>query len=438
MNYRIAKFLIVLTFLSAYAGAQEVLIDLSTDKGPMTHVASGFLHTVRSETVASTQTLDPLRPKHFRHRPDAALDPAVYERIKGFGGTLTMVVSDGWGYTGTEWPGDNGDWTKWEKLVSNYVDTILNNKLNIYYDIWNESNYERYWPRSEDRFLETWRRAVLKIREKQPDAIIVGPSYTKEFPYSKITDFLLYAKKHNVLPTALSWHEMHADGDLVVEHTAQLREFMAEHDITIPQFHINEYSRYESHIDGAKVIKYFVGFHDAKVDVAIRACWRNGDCSGCSPETLNNLATCDGKPKSAWWAYKGYADITGNLVDIPRISELIGIGGKDASAGNANFVIGALEDAGSVSLRIKNIDSAPYLSSNGSIQVVARRVLYTGDDPAKEPVEVLNENVQVTNNEILIVLPDFKKSQVFLVNLNGIPQDDSGEPANPKSSLKEQ
>ncbi|WP_044638069.1 hypothetical protein [Siansivirga zeaxanthinifaciens] len=437
MNYRILKILIVLTFSCTYSGAQEVIIDLSTNKGPMTHVASGFLHTVRSKTVASTQTLDPLAPKHFRHRPSAALDRAIYDRIQDFGGTLTMVLSDGWGYSGTEWPGDNGNWTKWEKLVSNYVDTILTNKLNIYYDIWNESNYERYWPRSEERFLETWRRAVQIIRDKQPDAVIVGPSYTKEFPYSKITDFLLYAKKNNVLPTALCWHEMHSDGNLVVEHTAQLRKFMAEHDITIPQFHINEYSRYESHIDGAKIIKYFVGLHKAKIDVAVRACWSNGDCSGCSPETLNNLATCDGKPKSIWWAYKGYADITGNLVDISNTSKLIGIGGKDAYAGNANFVIGALEDAGSVTLRFKNIDSTPYLNINGAVKVVAQRVLYSGNEPTKEPIEVLNKNIKVTNNEISIVLPDFEKSQVFLLNLNGIQQDDLVAPANPKSSLKE-
>ena len=46
----------------------------------------------------------------------------------------------------------------------------------IEWDLWNEPDLEYFWGRSQAQFFETWKHAHQRVRAKDPNAVIVGPS----------------------------------------------------------------------------------------------------------------------------------------------------------------------------------------------------------------------------------------------------------------------
>jgi hypothetical protein len=81
-------------------------------------------------------------------------------------------------------------------------------------------------------FLELWRRAVTVLRAVDPDPVIVGPS-TDAFDWAYITEFLLYARDHDVLPSVINWHELMpgSNGSEIPSHHRRLRAWLRENGI---------------------------------------------------------------------------------------------------------------------------------------------------------------------------------------------------------------
>ena len=104
------------------AEAETVAVDFAVIKGPATHRASGFLHSISAEQPEDQLVLQ-LKHKLFRLHAREALTPSLYWRLTGYGAVVQSVISDSYGYPGSSgiWPGDGGDWTRWEHLVEELV-----------------------------------------------------------------------------------------------------------------------------------------------------------------------------------------------------------------------------------------------------------------------------------------------------------------------------
>lgn len=88
-----------------------------------------------------------------------------------------------------DWPGDAGNWTRWEHFVE---ETVAASPSGLSFDVWNEPGFAPgyFWDRSHSQYLEMWSRAARVARQVRPGAKLVGPS-TSSFDVGFITDFLV-------------------------------------------------------------------------------------------------------------------------------------------------------------------------------------------------------------------------------------------------------
>lgn len=433
MILKILKLLLLISFIcilgQGQSIAETVTIDLSNEIGPITYCASGFLHSI-SPSTPGVALVDTLKPKAFRLRelPNNYTGGAfiTYHRIKHLGAILQLNISDGFGYGGTNgWPGEAGVWNVWENYITDLVTRTLDKNYEVQWDIWNEPDILSFWNPSGDkkaRFFETWLRAVVIIRSLDQDSIIIGPStayFDGTTSYFSVEEFLTYAKANNVLPDILSWHTWNYTA--IENDITQIRTFMTNNGIEQIPISINEYVHDTEKTNPGILPWYFAIFEKMQIASACHACWydQDGSTSQCFNATLNGILTPDTRqPRSAWWVYKGYADITGNLVQLQPSVNVNGIAGIDAGKKYARILLGRKGGVASISLDISNLDQCAFLiDSNNKVRVRAELIPNNGWNSLSQPSLAINSDYTVTNGQISISLPSFASGTAYVVSL---------------------
>lgn len=445
---------------------EVVTVDFAGEMGPATYRASGFMNTMFTEYPAP-QWVDPLKPKLFRgfitggyFRDAGGINDAsaTYGRLHNHLGAVIQIFLGlpGWGqFVGLgadAYPGDDLDWEPWERYVEEQVLFAQERGYDVQWDIWNEPDEPTFWdpPRLPDgrganeRFQETWIRAVRVIRRLDPDAVIVGPSnsYFKGKRFA-VTDFLQQAKYFNVLPDVLAWHEWYVDE--IVPHIAEARQYMASHGIPELPISINEYVLHPDQMRPGVLPLYYAAFERMGIVTANRSCWEDPDATwsggwNCGNLSLNGLLKDNGEPygprvpRGVWWATKGYADVTGTLVDVLPGATIDGVAGKDAARKESRMVLGRdLDGSGDATLRLVNLAAAPYLvSPTGAVRIIGQYLRRSGWDEVPAPYDAVDTEVQVVDGAAEIVLPGFHYHYAYLIRL----LDPSlGPPENPDLAL---
>ncbi len=422
--------LTVLCCLPAAGFAETVVVDLSVTPGPATFRASGFLHSI-SSTQPAASFVDPVKPRLFRCARSACFN--IYSRVTALGAKVQLVMSDSSGYSGN-WPGNGGSYTTWETLVASIVNQAATANATMQWDVWNEPNLGQFWGASQAQWLETWRRAVVVVRGLDPAATIVGPSVSG-FDQTYLEAFLTYAKAEGVLPDVVSWHEFSGGGSIPA-NVQTMRDYVAAQGIAISRFSVNEMIYSSEYTQPGPTVHYLAAAERGQVDSAAHACW--GDTSGdnCSAKSLDGLLTVDGlQARGSWWAYKGYADVTGQLVDLAPGATVDGVAAYDSSLQTVSLVLGRTGGSGSVDLRLTHLGAAPFLAGASALHVLAKRITDSGTSPSAGPVGALDANASVANDELTVTLPNFSSNDAFTVVLaprladGGVPTFDAGNPA---------
>lgn len=415
---------LLLTPALAFPAQETVTVDFLSDQGAATHRCSGFLHAM-SATIPGPELVTPLKPKLFRmaaedwhHDGRGAI--ANYARVKGMGARMQIVVSDTHGYSLSNWwPGDNGDWTQWEAIVENTVKRVQQNAMTAEYDIWNEPDIGYFWKRDRERLFETWMHGYRKIRSLDPKAVIVGPSISN-FNKDYLQAFLLYAKQNNVLPDILSWHEMSAYKSIPA-HVDLMRQFVKDNGISIGKFCINEWIGPKQQTSPGTAARYFASGERAGIDGACHACWGDAvaGCSNCENTSLDGILTgTDKQPRSTWWAYKSYADVSGRLAKVTPGETVDGVAGRDLRSRTARVVLGRDGgSAGDIEMHLVGMRTAEYLIRGGKIHVLAERIPDSGWTALDHPVIELDVDLPVAKYELTVTLPNFGPSDAYSVTL---------------------
>lgn len=412
-----------------------VTVDFSTDEGPVTYRASG------SFEIGKTP-LELVEPLKFR-LITWATKLRDYELAQKLGAEFQLKLGGGQTYLTSKepWPGDNDNWTKWEHSVRKKVEEVSAAKADVQYDIWNEPDSE--WPKhvrcSESelinnnpqcyaQYLEMWRRTVLLIRELQPDAVIVGPS-SGYFPFVREV-FLPYATKNNVLPDVLSWHSYDPEnkeslkGSGLTAEVTEARKYFTDRHLKVPKVSINEYLDYVDMVNAGVFVKHFYELERAKVDSAAKGGWFETKTGWVS--YLNNLVTSglvDGedrleivKPRSLWWALKGYADITGRLVRFVPYNNVYGVVGYDQNTNEARVVLGKISgEKQETVIEFKDL-SRTSLAKGKAIWVEAYHVPASDREQAT-PIKVISKAYPVDNGNLKVTLPGFGAADVYTIVL---------------------
>ena len=401
------------------ADAETVIVDFAVLKGPAIHRASGFLLSISPEQP-DDRLVRPLKPKLFRLRANEALNPTLHQRVRSYGAVVQGIISDSYGYPGPSgnWPGDGGDWTRWEQLVEELVREADSKGLQLSWDIWNEPDHPQFWDRSAEQFFETWKRAVRTIRRVNSKAIIVGPSLARG-PAHYLYGFLLSAHAENVLPDIISWHDMQLDHP---NNVVNVKQFLASRGIPDRPISINEFRYSDGTHRPGHLVWWLSHIEEEAPESAAYACWPDREgYSNCETYTLDGLLSSGGLRRAAWYAHKGYVEITGQLVSV-RISgfKVAGIAGVDSDLQTARLILGKRESSDalgeeSVDVVFRNVDHLVNLGKNGEVFIRAQRIPDAGT--IEGPEVTIAALYQVKNNEVRLQLPKFKAWDAYTVVL---------------------
>ena len=350
----------------------------------------------------------------------------MYPRAFAIGATSVCRISGGWGNEGLI-PGSSPTNDGTIRYMPNWlatVTTLLNNiqaaGYVVHYDIWNEPDLGSFWAGTQAQFFEMWRQTHLKIRELQPGASIIGPSLAY-YDATWMGQFLDYVKANNVVPDVLNWHEWTYTS--IPGNHANAVALLAARSIPLTRFGVAEYVSENEQFLPDRLVGFLQRLESVGVEFAGHACWPDpgmGGASNCVSAVMNGIVTNESpkRPRSTWWVYKGYADISGRLVGVTQLNGTSTIAGKDSALGTANVLIGN-HGGVPVDVQFTNLSSSPYLIIGGQVRVKAYRIANNSYNAVPTLPTMIDSDYAVVGDSITVGLPSFAGGDAYIVQLVG-------------------
>lgn len=169
--------------------AQRAVVDVAVERGPPQQLASGILYgTPDTPDQIPDHFYTDINLQYFRAGGAQLFDVGYrgwhigeypgrfestlsnYRTARKYGGEFQLLPHDIWGTdTASEsanWPGDNGDWSDYERFLDTLIADIKANDMieGLKWDTWNEPNLDIFWKRSLDQWIELWKRTYDKLR----------------------------------------------------------------------------------------------------------------------------------------------------------------------------------------------------------------------------------------------------------------------------------
>lgn len=183
--------LLALAAVTSQVAAQtnRAILDLAVQRGPAQQLASGIIYgtpDVQNQIPDNFYTETKLkyfraggaqlfnvgqRGWHIGEYPGRFQSTlSNYRTARKYGGEFQLLPHDIWGTdtatTNGNWPGDNGDWSDYNRFLDTlFADIKANNMIpGLKFDVWNEPNLDIFWKRPRSQWLELWRRTYQKLR----------------------------------------------------------------------------------------------------------------------------------------------------------------------------------------------------------------------------------------------------------------------------------
>ncbi|GEC06412.1 hypothetical protein SSP24_40670 [Streptomyces spinoverrucosus] len=347
---------------AAAADPQRLTVDLSAPEGPVTLGANGALYGLSDDGVPSDAALEPLKITSISQKPEGGAQHPNGDALtvsKSFfrngGGEINVMMQDIY----AKWPyedlGIDDYLPKVDKIVKEvaadpnsdrFVYVPFNEPDQIWYHLGvsDQATYEK----NRDRFFQDWKTVYHRIRAIDPDARIAGPNESA-YHTRLLRDFLAFAKRENVLPQIMTWHEL---------GSGSLRDFQAHYDnyralereagIAPLKINIDEYANRRDLSVPGQLVQWVSMFERNKV-YANAAYW---DAAG----NLSGHVVRSNIPNGGWWFFRWYAGLTGDTVKVTppqphTIDTLQGLASVDRSRRQAQVLLGGADGDSDVVVR---------------------------------------------------------------------------------------
>ncbi len=271
-----------------------------------------------------------LRPGMIRVR-----DWQLYDRTRAAGASTEFVLSELWGYPQNNYGGRGvppyDDLDRWGGIVRGAARAGAGRAM-LRWDVWNESNWPKFFVGSQQQFFAVYLRAYTVLRQELgPEAIIGGPSLAI-FDLGFLRNFLAFCAAHGCEVNFLSWHEATeppGDPEIISAHARAARALAAQPAFRaagVRQIEINETVGPHDQYFPASALADLVALEQGGADLGARACWTDREGrSNCFNNSLDGLVQPGGEhPLAVWWLYKYYADSLASRLaaraDAPRIA----------------------------------------------------------------------------------------------------------------------
>ncbi len=435
------------------AAAGAVLnVNLASTRGPATGVGEGFLYGVSQDgTQPPDQLLQPLRFNAFRGgghvtrgwigdgyqygsqtRTDVNTVIAQARRFTQppSSAQYQVILSDIYGNDGgqpsnTRYPCSNGDCSNWVAFIDAVVGALQASGLPFAYDIYNEPDISVFWPNgsvNSTQYFQMWDSAFRELRRIAPNAPIVGPSFafTPQARLGQWQTFLSHVKGAGTVP---DWITNHDEGDVddPVTVAQSLNNALTSSGVPLRPLSANEYQPADRQTAGVTAW-YLARFAQSGYSNAMRGNWV---C--CLAPNLTGVLTQSNGTWTAtgnWWVMRSYADLTGTLVDTSgQVGSTAISASVDSSAKRAVAIIGDSNGfTGGVTVNINGLSAQPWLSGNGTVDVVVDRI--PDQAPLSSPQVVLRQTMSAAGGSLSIPLTFQATHDAFAVYLtpgNGTP-----------------
>ncbi|GKQ37851.1 CBM35 domain-containing protein [Streptomyces sp. A012304] len=347
---------------TAAAEPQRLTVDLAASEGPVMLGANGALYGLSDDGVPSDAALEPLKITSISQKPDGgAQHPngdamAVSDAFfRNGGGEINVMMQDVY----AKWPYENlgiEDYLPKVDKITKEISAHPNSDRFVYIPfnepdfIWyklNGSDQAEY-EAERDRFLAHWKTVYHRIRAIDPDATIAGPNETGYYPRF-LRDFLTFAKRENVLPQIMTWHEL-SSGSLrdFQGHYDNYRALERELGIGPLKINIDEYANRRDLSVPGQLVQWVSMFERNKV-YANMAYW---DAAG----NMSGHVVRSNIPNGGWWFFRWYAGMTGDTVRVTppqpnTIDTLQGLASLDTSRRQAQVLLGGSDGDSDVVVR---------------------------------------------------------------------------------------
>jgi xylan 1,4-beta-xylosidase len=391
------------------AAAVHVSADLADAPEPVASM-SGLLHGVAGPVPPDSAVL-PVRPRIWRSVPSRV----PYARAAAVGARYQLVLSDLWGYPPTGWEGRGPPWRDlagWERIVRRAARSLRGR--DVEWDVWNEPDNRTFFTGTREQFFavyETAARAV--VDELGEGAVIGGPSTTKARP-EWLEGLLRHCRSRGCRVGFLSFHANLAAGDPIPPLEERIRSVRAlvprYRDLSLRRVEVNESIGPADQYRPGEILGFLHHMEAGGADAAVRSCWpdtRGSD--NCSNGTLGGLLTLDGQPRTAWWAYRLYAEGVGTRVPATSDSGAVAVlASRRTVAGAAQILLARNDRAAdgapplSVELTLRGLRSA--LGGARRAIVSIQRLTDTGEQPQATAPPVLSK-LRITVEDGVVTLP---------------------------------
>lgn len=336
---------------AAAADPQRLTVDLSASEGPVMLGANGALYGLSDDGVPSDAALAPLKVTSISQKPEGGAQHPNGDALtvsKSFfrngGGEINVMMQDIY----AKWPYEDlgiDDYLPKVDKIAKEVAADPNSERFVYIpfnepdQIWyklgvaDQAQYEA----NRDRFFKDWKTVYQRIRAIDPDARIAGPN---EAAYHSrlLKDFLAFAKRENVLPQVMTWHEL-GSGSLrdFQGHYDDYRKLEREAGIAPLKINIDEYANRRDLSVPGQLVQWVSLFERNKV-YANMAYW---DAAG----NLSGHVVRSNIPNGGWWFFRWYAGMTGDTVKVTpaqpnTIDTLQGLASVDTARRQAQVLLG--------------------------------------------------------------------------------------------------
>jgi hypothetical protein len=393
--------------------ATTLVVDANQPFRAVTHVASGGLYGLDTATVPADSLVEPLHPNTFvqmapggKQLPNGESVPGgdalvVAPEAAAAGAKVVVRMPDWYPNFPYVWV----SWSNWLSAVDTQVKAVLaSGDSNISaFELWNEPDWT--WNTSAaGAFDAGWARTFDEVRSLDPSAQIQGPS-TSTFNASWMTTFLTDAKASGTVPNIISWHELRGSASIAAD-VASYRSIEASLGIGPLPIAIEEYATTSEVGVPGPLAGYIAKFERAGVNNAELAFWNHYGTLG------DTLTDTGGSPNAAYWLYRWYGSMTGNMVTTvpPAQTGLDGAASVNSAGNQVSVIFG--DGSGSTAVTVNGLSA---LSAFGATaHVVLEQTVSAGRTTAVVGPDIISSgNYTITGGSITVPVSSMNASNGY-------------------------
>ncbi|HVU68612.1 MAG TPA: RICIN domain-containing protein, partial [Ktedonobacteraceae bacterium] len=401
----------------AAASTPTLVVNANQILRSVTHVASGGLYGLGSDTTPDDSMVTPLHPRDFvqmapggHQLPNGATSPGgdalvVASKAARAGATVTIRMPDYYPNFPYKWV----SWSNWLSVVDGQIAArkAATNITNINaWELWNEPDWT--WDTTNaGSFNDGWVRTYREVRSKDSTTPIQGPSYSY-YNNSTMSAFLSNAKANNALPNIISWHELSGQGRIAGDISAY-RALEASLGIGPLPISIEEYAEPgEMGIPGS-LVGYIAKFERGGVDNAELAFWNQYG-------TFDDLVVNNNQPNGGWWLYKWYGDMSGSMLVTtpPAQTGLDGAAALNSAHNQVSVIFGGGSGANAVTVNGLNA----YSAFGSSVTATLEYVPSAGRTTAVAGTTIISvANYTVSNGSITVPISNMSSTAGYRLRI---------------------